>query len=96
MYGRGRGTAWLILIVGCVILTNATPTFWLVVATALAGWCIIGIAKRMQKPKPIAGPPPLPPLPSFSSRPPPDFPPWEQLGGGGPPPDNPAKWSDRR
>lgn len=38
------------------------------------------------KPKPIrTSAPPLPP---------PDFPPWEQLGGGGPTPHNPTQWSD--
>lgn len=60
------------------------PATLVVLGVAAAVALIVVAVRECLKPKP------LPPLP------PPDFPPWEQLGGGGPTPPNPAKWSDRR
>jgi hypothetical protein len=54
-----------------------------IIAVPLGGLLWAGLKMR---PKPITSQP----------LPPPDFPPWEQLGGGGPTPPNPAQWTDER
>lgn len=47
IYGRGTGSAWLILIVGCLIFTNTTPAFWLV--TGLLAAVAIGVRIRWSR-----------------------------------------------